>query len=67
MRLIILLLGMILMSCGSEDVCMTCVLAQTSVEVCDSNYEELAARNNLDVASREEYITALQGTGFTCQ
>jgi len=66
--LVALVFGVILYSgCGDgEDECYTCTLNTTVVEVCESNYEELAARNNLDVGSLSEYLDLIRPTGFVC-
>ncbi len=66
--LIVLIAGMVLYSgCGDgEDECYTCTLNTTVVDVCESNYKELAATNNIEVGSLREYLELIRPTGFVC-
>jgi len=57
----------VLSSCGDgEDRCFTCTLNATVVNVCESNYKQQAAQNNVDVSSLNEYISLIRPTGFVC-
>jgi len=53
-------------SCSGEDRCFQCVLGATDVPVCESNFRQLAASNNLEVDNLEEYIDLITPTGFVC-
>ncbi len=53
-------------SCSSEDRCFTCTLNATTVDVCESNVETIAASNGLEVESLEEFIDLITPTGFVC-
>lgn len=58
---------LILSACGSgEERCFVCTLNATTVDVCESTYQEQAARNNLEVSSLDEYINLIRPTGFSC-
>ena len=64
--LIVPLFFLIFSACGEEDRCFTCSLNITVVDVCTDNYREFAERDNVEVGSLEEYISAIRGSGFDC-
>jgi len=66
--IVVVIATIILSSCGDSERCFDCTLRATSVEVCESNFQALAAQNNLVVNSLDEYLDLIgpNGTGFTC-
>jgi len=40
--------------------------AYAVVNVCESNYKDQAAQNNVEVSSLDEYIGLIRPTGFIC-
>ena len=56
----------VLASCSGEDRCFQCILGATDVLVCESNFQELAASNGLEVDNLDDYIDLITPTGFVC-
>lgn len=54
-----------LASCG--DSCQTCTLGEASAEVCEDNWEALAAEDGSDAATFDEYIANAEAFGFDCK
>lgn len=64
----ILACALLLSSCGDDERCFDCTLLASTVEVCESTYQDQAARSNIEVSTLDEYLELIgpNGTGFTC-